>query len=66
MSSIINNDINANAIKLYRQVKRDWHTLQAGLTAEQQIEKATQIMRMAQIDAPGKEPKILIETTKED
>ena len=66
MSSIINNDINANAIKLYRQVKRDRHMLQAGLTAEQQIEKATQIMRMAQIDAPGKEPKILIETTKED
>lgn len=66
MSSIISNDINANAIKLYRQVKRDRHMLQVGLTAEQQAEQATQIMRMAQIDAPGKEPKILIETTKED
>lgn len=66
MSNIINDNINPNAVKLYRQVTRDWHTLQAGLTAEQQIEQATQIMRMAQIDAPGKEPKILIETTKED
>ena len=48
MSNIINDNINPNAVKLYRQVTRDWHTLQAGLTAEQQIEQATQIMRMAQ------------------
>ena len=66
MSSIVNYNINANAVKLYRQVNRDCRTLQAGLTVEQQIDQATQIMRMAQINEPGKEPKVLIVTEKDD
>lgn len=65
MNNIINDNINPNAVKLYRQVTRNCHTLQAGLTVEQQIEQATQIMRMAQINAPGKEPKVLVETEKD-
>ena len=61
-----NNGIHADAIKLFRQIKRDCHVLPSGLTAAQQVEQATQIMRNAIIDAPGKEPKILIETTNDD